>query len=186
MDTHYALRVASDRGLNAMSQQVEFSIEAANHSHLTTISALARIIWYQHYPGIITEDQIEYMLERDYTLARLSDDLEQGVCMDLMKIDNKVVGFSAYAATGREGEIKLHKLYLLGSLQGQGLGSRLLTEVEKNVIKRGYSKIILQVNKNNEKAIRAYKRNGYYQQAAVVDDIGGGFIMDDYVMAKQL
>lgn len=169
-----------------MSREIEFSIDAAGRSHLTTISALARKIWYQHYPGIITEAQIEYMLERDYALATLKRDLEQGICMDIMQIDNKVVGFSAYGTTDKEGEIKLHKLYLLGSLQGQGLGSRLLEAVEKNVIKRGYSKIILQVNKNNEKAIRAYERNGYYQQASVVDDIGGGFVMDDYVMAKQL
>ena len=173
---------------SAMSDkpEAEVSIIPADRSHLATIGSLARKIWYQHYPGIITEAQIEYMLERDYAVATLSADLDRGVRMDIMQVDQTMVGFSAYGPTGRQGEIKLHKLYLLDSLHGQGLGSRLLTEVETNASRRGFTKIILQVNKNNAKAIRAYERNEYYREACVVDDIGNGFVMDDYVLAKRL
>jgi ribosomal protein S18 acetylase RimI-like enzyme len=170
----------------SLKADAPFSIDAADRTHLATLSRLARKIWYQHYPGIITEAQIEYMLARDYALDTLRDDLDRGIWMDIMRIDQEVVGFSAYGPTLTEGEIKLHKLYLLGSRHGQGLGSSLLERAEQNVSKRGFTKIILQVNKNNAKAIRAYERNGYYQQASVVDDIGNGFVMDDYVMAKRL
>ena len=48
------------------------------------------------------------------------------------------------------------------------------------------STLILNVNKNNVQAIRAYEKNGFAIREAVVVDIGGGFVMDDYVMAKPL
>jgi RimJ/RimL family protein N-acetyltransferase len=47
-------------------------------------------------------------------------------------------------------------------------------------------RLILSVNKRNTKAITAYKRNGFAIVESVVTDIGGGFVMDDYVMDKEL
>ena len=44
----------------------------------------------------------------------------------------------------------------------------------------------LNVNKHNEKAIRAYLRNGFRTVESVKNDIGNGFFMDDYVMEKRL
>jgi hypothetical protein len=42
------------------------------------------------------------------------------------------------------------------------------------------------VNKRNTRAIAAYQRNGFVTADSVVTDIGGGFVMDDYIMAKEL
>jgi GNAT superfamily N-acetyltransferase len=83
-------------------------------------------------------------------------------------------------------EFKLHKLYLLPELHGRGLGSRLLQHVEHEVRRLGARRLILAVNKRNAKAIAAYQRNGFVVAKTVVTDIGNGFIMDDYVMAKDL
>jgi ribosomal protein S18 acetylase RimI-like enzyme len=46
--------------------------------------------------------------------------------------------------------------------------------------------LILQVNKRNEKAIKLYRRAGFAVREEIVVDIGGGFVMDDYVMEKRL
>ena len=51
---------------------------------------------------------------------------------------------------------------------------------------RGCAALVLNVNKRNAQAIRAYERSGFTAREAVVVDIGGGFVMDDYVMAKPL
>src|SRR5882762_1897962 len=45
--------------------------------------------------------------------------------------------------------------------------------------RRGLARVVLGVNKSNEKALRAYRRNGYAVREAVTKDIGGGFFMDD-------
>jgi len=42
------------------------------------------------------------------------------------------------------------------------------------------------VNKRNEKAIGSYKKYGFVVREAIVDDIGCGFVMDDFVMEKVL
>jgi GNAT superfamily N-acetyltransferase len=82
--------------------------------------------------------------------------------------------------------MKLHKLYLLPEMHGHGLGSRLLQHVEREVRAGGARRLILSVNKRNTKAITAYQRNGFVIAESVVTDIGNGFVMDDYVMAKEL
>ena len=46
--------------------------------------------------------------------------------------------------------------------------------------------LILNVNKRNASAIAFYERCGLAVREAVVVDIGEGFVMDDYVMAKPL
>ena len=83
-------------------------------------------------------------------------------------------------------EFKLHKLYLQPEWHGYGLGSRLLQHVEHEVRASGGRGLVLSVNKRNARAIAAYKRNGFIIAQSVVTDIGNGFVMDDYVMAKDL
>ncbi len=71
-------------------------------------------------------------------------------------------------------------------LHGRGLGSRLLQHVEREVRQLGARRLILSVNKRNAKAIAAYQRNGFVIAESVVTDIGGGFVMDDFIMTKEL
>lgn len=158
----------------------------AGHEDLAAIRQIARTIWFDHYPGIISREQISYMLEQDYTVDSLSQDLERGVSIDRLIVDSELQGFAAYGRYDDTLDFKLHKLYVMRSFHGQGLGSMLLAHVEKKCANKGAQRLILSVNKNNNKAIRAYQRNGYVKLESVVDDIGGGFVMDDYIMGKTL
>ncbi len=162
------------------------SIVPAGYNDLAAIRDLATTIWNAHYPGIITQQQIDYMLAQDYAVEKLQQDLEEGVCIDKLIVTGILSGFSAYGPTASPDVIKLHKLYVDQSAHGRGFGSSLLRHCESHSKDMGYRKIILQVNKHNSKAIRAYTRNGYYQEKAVVVDIGSGFVMNDFVMAKIL
>lgn len=162
------------------------NIEPAGEEHLADIQQLAHRIWFEHYPGIITEAQIIYMLERDYAVQSLTHDLADGVSIDRLLVDDELRGFAAYGPYGDAQDFKLHKLYVLKSFHGLGLGSMLLRHLEAACRDKGAGRVILSVNKNNHKAIRAYERNGYAILDSVVVDIGSGFVMDDYIMAKPL
>jgi len=162
-------------------------IVRAKEEHLSAISELAGVIWRACYPGIITNEQIDYMLARMYSLDVLRDEIRsQGIRHDLLLVDGKPAGFASYGPTSEPGMMKLYKLYLLPEMHGRGLGSRLLQHVEREVRAVAGRRLILSVNKRNTKAITAYKRNGFAIVESVVTDIGGGFVMDDYVMAKEL
>ena len=58
-------------------------ISPATVADLAEISGLAAIIWRAHYPGIITAEQIDYMLARMLDVNTLRHELERGV-MDLV------------------------------------------------------------------------------------------------------
>ncbi|HXR05469.1 MAG TPA: bifunctional aminotransferase class I/II-fold pyridoxal phosphate-dependent enzyme/GNAT family N-acetyltransferase [Verrucomicrobiae bacterium] len=159
----------------------------ATEADLPAISKLAGVIWRACYPGIITTEQIDYMLARMYALDVLRDEIRsQGISYDQLLVDGKPAGFASYGPTDKPGVVKLHKLYLLPELHGRGLGSRLLQQVEREVRAGGGRRLILSVNKRNVRAIAAYQRNGFVIADSVVTDIGNGFVMDDYVMAKDL
>jgi GNAT superfamily N-acetyltransferase len=168
------------------SQDREEIVRAAE-ADLPVIADLAGVIWRACYPGIITHAQIDYMLARMYALEVMRDEIRtQGIRYDLLFADGKPAGFASYGPASEPGVIKLHKLYLLPELHGRGLGSRLLQYVEREVRQHGARRLVLSVNKRNAKAIASYQRNGFVVAETVVTDIGGGFVMDDYVMAKDL
>ncbi len=154
---------------------------------LPAIAKLAGVIWRACYPGIITHEQIDYMLARMYSLEMLRAEIcSQGIRYDQLLVDGKPSGFASYGPASEPGVMKLHKLYLLPEMHGCGLGSRLLQHVEREVRAGAGCRLILSVNKRNARAIIAYQRNGFVIVNSVVTDIGGGFVMDDYIMAKDL
>ena len=160
-------------------------IMRATETDLPAIAKLAGIIWRTCYPGIIPHAQIEYMLARMYALDVLRDEIRfQGIRYDQLLVDGELSGFASYGPTAEPDVMKLHKLYLLPERLGCGLGSRLLQHIEREVRTGGSRRLILSVNKRNARAIQAYQRNGFVIAESVVTDIGGGFVMDDFVMAK--
>ncbi|MDE3066080.1 MAG: GNAT family N-acetyltransferase [Verrucomicrobiota bacterium] len=127
------------------------------------------------------------MLARMYAPEVLLEEVRsQGIRLDLLLVEGKPAGFASYGPATEAGVMKLHKLYLSPELQGRGLGSRLLQHVERQVGRLGTHRLILSVNKRNARAIAAYRRNGFVVAKSVVTDIGGGFVMDDYIMAKDV
>jgi ribosomal protein S18 acetylase RimI-like enzyme len=161
-------------------------IRAVGPMDLPVVRALAHEIWPVCYRGIISAEQIDYMLERMYSLAQLRADATAGIAFDLLFEDSVPIGFASYGGTENSGECKLHKLYLRPSHHGRGLGSLLLRHVIETVKTRGFSTLMLNVNKQNTAAIAAYRRNGFSVHKEVVIDIGGRFAMDDYIMALSL
>lgn len=163
----------------------EFRIAPLAEADIAAVIELAGVIWRHHYPGIISMEQIEYMLEQRYTSAIIRAQLQSGKAWwDEAVLDGRIIGFAQYEPCGRS--MKLDKLYLHQDYQRQGYGGRMLAHVEDEARRRGFGAVRLNVNKHNLKSIAAYRKNGYAVVETVVVDIGRGFVMDDYVMEKQL
>ena len=158
----------------------DLNILPASPEHVAEIARLAAIVWRAHYPGIISGEQINYMLARMYDLDVLRDEIANGVTYLRALEGDELLGFAAYGPSGKE--IKLHKLYVHPERQRCGIGGALLEQVERGCKGRT---LMLTVNKQNHKAVAAYKKHGFVIRNSVVVDIGGGFVMDDYVMEKR-
>ncbi len=161
-----------------------------------TIARLAEAIWRSHYTRIIGSAQIDYMLAERYTPEKLrlylnADDRWLMLLRTDSPTGSRVVGYCSYALMDnpgemKPGEMKLEQLYLLPELHGQGLGKLMLRHVEEQARVRGRSTLMLQTNKRNDIAIAFYRKAGYTVREEAVFDVGGGFVMDDYVMEKVL
>jgi GNAT superfamily N-acetyltransferase len=159
----------------------------ATAGELPLVQRLAHVVWHRHYPGIITREQIDYMLERGYASEALAMFLDSpGAGLVLAYAGSEPVGFVAWYRPGAPATTKLDKLYVLPERHGAGIGRRLIEKVEAAARDDGSDVVIINVNKHNAKAIAAYRKCGYEVREEVVADIGGGFVMDDFVMAKAL
>ena len=151
------------------------------------IAALARVIWQDAYTAIITQSQIDYMLEQRYNAPRLQEELARPGCWwDQAFVDGERVGFLSCLLTDRPGEIKLDKLYVLPQRQRGGVGGALIARALAHGVAAGCDTLILAVNKGNARAIAAYEKHGFTVRDAVRVDIGGGFVMDDFIMARTI
>jgi GNAT superfamily N-acetyltransferase len=163
------------------------AIVPAGEADLPALAKLAEAIWRACYPGIISVAQIEYMLSKMYSQETLREEINaQGIRFYRLLVAGQGAGFASIGPTNTADVMKLHKLYLLPAWHGRGLGSLLLKHGEAEAVRLGAHRLILSVNKRNIRAIAAYQRNGFMVAESVVTDIGGGFVMDDFVMAKQL
>jgi GNAT superfamily N-acetyltransferase len=171
--------------LRIHDSSVRVKIITATETDLPALAELAGVIWRQHYPGIISYEQIEYMLARMYSRDTLREEMcLLGIRFVRLMVDERFVGFDSFGPTSEPGVMKLHKCYLLPEFHGRGLGSRLLKFCEEEIRKLGARRMWLAVNKRNVKAIAAYERNGFAVVESIVTDFGSGFVMDDFIMAK--
>ena len=165
----------------------EWSIIPAREDELPAVARLAEIVWRRHYPGIITERQIDYMLARGYALPVLKRYLEDaGSGLTLARSDDAAVGFAAHLLADDPRAMKLDKLYVLHEYQGQRVGRRLIDHVVAAARHAGCTKVVLNVNRKNASAITVYERCEFVVREWVDVPIGDGFMMEDYVMERKL
>jgi RimJ/RimL family protein N-acetyltransferase len=156
-------------------------IRKAEEADLEIISDLAKEIWWQHYPGIISDEQIRYMLDKNYSLSALKQQMREGQEFHLLGIDGKALAFAGIS--GKRNDFFLHKLYSKSG-EYRRLGSLLF-----NYLLLSYPKmqrLELRVNRNNAKAIAFYLRNGFKIVASDDLEIGSGFRMEDYLMENRI
>jgi len=157
------------------------------------VRELAGTIWRQHYAAIISAGQIDYMLAGRFSDDALRDHVQAADrWLELLRVSGTPVGYCGYELAGMNGDgsasaaMKLGQLYLLESHRGMGLGRHLLRHVEARARELGRRLLWLQVNKKNAAAIEFYRSTEFEVIREAVFEIGGGFVMDDYVMAKQV
>ena len=157
-------------------------IEKVNAEAIPLIQELTMKVWPQTYSSVLSEEQIAYMMDMMYSKESLMKQMQTGQQFVIAFYNNQPIGFASYGITEIPNEFKLHKLYVITSVQKTGAGKSLLWYVMYEIKKAGANHLMLQVNRQNENAINFYKRMGFTIEQQANFDIGSGYFMNDYVM----
>ncbi len=162
-----------------------FEIKKATTTEIPLIRELTFRVWPQTYASILTQEQIDYMLEMMYSEASLEKQMTKEGCQFIIVYeDGNPVGFASYAETEPK-RWKLHKIYVLQNQQGKGTGKFVIAYIIDEIKKQNAASLFLQVNIHNN-ARTFYEKLGFAQVDLVNLDIGNGFFMNDYIMEKKL
>lgn len=148
-----------------------------------SLRSFAEPIWREAYREIITDAQIDYMMDLGYTPEKIRSEIEQDGVDYLWITDGGTrIGFLAVDRPEPAGSSFLHKFYLVTKRQGDGTAGRAMILLQEHLHHHGAASIDLRVNRNNARAIRFYRKSGFSISGEDCLDIGCGFVMDDYLM----
>jgi N-acetylglutamate synthase-like GNAT family acetyltransferase len=155
-------------------------IRAADINDIATIRDIANITWPVAYGSYISKAQLDYMLDMMYSSTSLLDQISKGHQFYIAEQHSSPIGFASVSKE-EENSCKLNKLYVLPTAQKTGAGKALLQKSIDYAISNAASCLYLQVNKQNN-AQHFYSKHGFTVREASILEIGGGYIMDDYIM----
>jgi GNAT superfamily N-acetyltransferase len=163
----------------------EAVIHIADESELAIVAQLARQIWPVAYGNILSADQIAYMLQLIYSEAALRRQLqEEKQQFIIARLDGEPVGYASWSLIEEPGVYKLHKLYVVPSCQGKGIGIQMVRYI-LDQLPPGATALRLHVNRYNS-ARYFYEKCGFTIIAQADIPIGEGYFMNDYVMERKI
>lgn len=187
---------------------------ALQFEHVETdeqITALAKVadeIWHEYWPAIIGAEQTDYMVERFQSAEAIERDIRHHDYRYWMLKDEagQIAGFTGGATEKMSGDADhdaaihhsdvvderwprrffISKIYLYSRERGKHYASRVIEFYEQLCRNEDLPAMYLTVNRHNELGVRAYLGRGFETVDQVATDIGRGFVMDDYIMAKEI
>jgi diamine N-acetyltransferase len=165
----------------------EIIITPATLEDRAFIRSVSQRTWPSTYGHIISQEQIDFMLDWMYSDDSLASQFAKGHQFYIASLNEEPIGFCSVSNEPMDEDgkpqkaHKLNKLYVLPSAHGTGSGKALLHKAIEVAKAEGSASLFLQVNKYNN-AYSFYEKNGFIKESEFKFDIGNGFYMDDYVM----
>lgn len=159
-----------------------YTIRKARQKEAAIIHHLGTEIYHSTYSSILSRDQIDFMLAKNYTPQAIHQSMMEGQDFYLLfRQKTEPLGFIALQKKGEQ-VLRIEKLYLLAQCQGSGLGKMLIDFAVEYAKTHGCSIVELNVNRGN-RAYHFYLKQGF-QVVQEVDIPYYGYVLDDYVMQK--
>ena len=107
--------------------------EIESGSDIMEVNRLAGLIWHEAYRGIVSREQIAYMIERFQSVRAITEQLAlEGYRYYLMEDEGRAVGYCGVQP--RDGRLFLSKVYLLHEARGQGRFRQMLEYLRLSLI----------------------------------------------------
>lgn len=162
-------------------------VPVTSEEQIEEVAALATIIWHEHFISIITLEQIDYMVEKFQSKPAMTNQMQHlGYQYYMMMLKGNMIGYCGVKEEAENKSLLLSKLYIHKDYRGHGYASAAFQFLVDLCKKKGYEKIWLTVNRDNDNTIKVYEKKGFITVRTQVADIGNGFVMDDYIMEKTI
>lgn len=163
-----------------------FEIRKATKDDCPQIRQLAEQIFPATYKEIISQEQIDFMMDWMYSISNLNKQMDDGHIYFLAYRETAPVGYVSVEQQNKD-LFHLQKIYVLGSEQGTGCGKFLFTETVKYIKTVHPAPCTMELNVNREnRAIRFYEHMGMHKARQGDFSIGNGYFMNDYIMSMEL
>lgn len=158
-------------------------IAGLNKANISEIISLAEITWQHTYSSIISQEQIDFMLNRFYSPSVIEEQMDNPTHFFFgAKEGDSLLGYCHSFL--QEESIKLSKLYVNPLKQSIGCGRQLLQHLEEFSRSMNIQQIELNVNRYNP-AKDFYLKMGF-KIVSEVDIPLDKFWLNDYIMMKPL
>lgn len=167
-----------------INRKVDF-VQVANPDHVTKVIDLADEIWRECYKDVLTDEQIEYMVDRyqsDNVVTKKM--INEGYDYYLLNNGSNVIGFMSYMKD--DDKLIINNLYVLKSYRDKGYNELTIKKITKECKDTSIKKIDIVINKLNKEAIDMYSNIGFSNIDNQQQDIGNGYVIDNYLFEKKL
>ncbi|QSZ40594.1 GNAT family N-acetyltransferase [Sulfurimonas aquatica] len=152
--------------------------KASSTEDIASVEALAHEIWNEYYPSLITQEQVDYMLDKFQTSSAITKQIEEGYLYFLFIQNKKPFGYMSIQK--QTNSFFLSKLYIQKSFRRNGFTKKALKFLKELALKQRVTSLYLTVNIGNDIAIKSYEALSFKKSGSIVQDIGNGFVMDDF------
>lgn len=159
--------------------------KAETDTQVREIADLAKVIWNEYFTPIIGKDQVDYMVEKFQSYPALKEQISEGYEYYQIFSGGEFCGYTGIRP-GEDNRLFLSRLYLKKESRGHHLATGAFSFLKEICRERGYSAIWLTCNKHNDNSLGVYRHFGFEIIDTQEADIGGGFIMDDYIMEYKI
>ena len=148
---------------------------------LRRTAEMAMDIWHECFEGVISDEQIDYMVENFQSFAAIKKQVgSENYEYYNFVLDGTRIGYFAVAPQS-DNTMMLSKLYMYKEYRGNGYASKAFEFIKDLARQHGCKSIWLTVNRHNYGAMKVYEAFGMKVIREQVTDIGNGFVMDDFV-----
>lgn len=162
-------------------------ITPACTSDIHIIQQIAYQSWPATFGDLLSKEQIDYMLNMMYSTASLTTQMEkEGHHFVLAQQNGIYVGYASFELNYQDlKKTKIHKIYVLPDTQGMGVGRSVIAHIARIAENKGDKRLLLHVNRDN-KAVKFYEHIGFKVEESRDIPIGNGFLMEDFIMEKNI
>ena len=149
--------------------------------NIDVLADLASEIWHEYWVEILSPAQIDYMVEKFQSGHAIKNQIKnENYKYYFITVNGINAGY--FGVSFKKDCLFLSKLYIKKDFRHSGIGTKAFEKIKEIAVQNNYKSIQLTVNKYNKNTINAYNKWGFKTIDSVVSDIGGGFVMDDYIM----